>query len=439
MTALHSYLKVRLKSLVRIWTDDWMTYFLLGPVMVGAVFLLGRRIFHDFSFSAGEGEPFSLSTESMGQLALVSLALKVFFNFLPLSKRLYPTEQSLTIEDLLPIRSEIRYLMFYVEQWIKDLPFFLFALFVVLFLDKPNLIGWVFTIWLFFPGVEIGLTLLWNHLRPPNRSELSLVLILLVWLIWFLPIGTFGWWIDFVTPFLVTIGFWGIGKWRYQDLTGVEQLLLEAEPAVNPFRRIGRYFPKLLRSLMIRDLILTLRNFAPLFWRNLALAMLSVAAVAVRGKVAVAVLCGVAVYFLSLTAAHLFVLQRPYRESDRVLPLPLERIWHGKVIYAIFLSLPIPLLVWGLEMIVQPRPPLSGLFLLVQLILVGLAVAALTAGTICEGDQKPALHAIISGFLSALATLFVGAFHPLLFVLIFPVLNNLRGSAVTRLENEEAA
>lgn len=448
MSVLRSYLKIRATTLVRTWMEEWATYFILAPVMIGAVFLLGRRIFHDFASHIGKIEPTVLSQETLLQGVLAVLSLKIFFNFLPLSKRLYPTEQSLAIDDLLPIRPETRYLMFYIEQLIRDLPFFLFALFAVLLLDRPNLIGWVFTIWLFFPGMEIGWTLLWNHLRPPSRSELLLALFILLWLIWFLPTESLGWWLDFVAPFLVTIGFWGFGRWRYSDVSGVEQLLIESQPMVRKkirppggerFNRIGGWIPESVRPLVVRDFQLTLRNFAPLFWRNLAIAFILVAGVVFRGNIPAAVFCAAAVYFLSATASTLFALQRPYRGMDYILPLPVERIWRGKVLYAIFLSLPIPWLVGAVELAVRPLPLTGSLSLLLQLLLVGLAVAALTGGTICEGDQKPALHYIIAGFLSLLATLFIAVFHPLLFVLVFPVLGNLRGSAVTRLENEEAA
>jgi hypothetical protein len=427
-----------MKELVRTWIEEWATYFILAPVMVGAVFLLGRRIFHDFASKIGTVESLTFSQETLLQGVLALLSLKVFFNFLPLSKRLYPTEQSLTIDDLLPIRSETRYLMFYIEQLIRDFPFFLFALFAVLFFDRPNLIGWVFTFWLFFPGMEIGLTVLWNHLRPPSRAELLLALFILLWLIWFLPVENMGWWLDFVAPFLVTIGFWGFGRWRYSDVSGVEQLLIESQSRAKLFSRIGRWIPEGVRPLVVRDFQLTLRNFAPLFWRNLVIAFILVVTVIFRGNIPAAVFCAAAVYFLSATVSTLFALQRPYRAMDYILPLPVERIWRGKVLYAVFLSLPIPWLAWGIEMAARPLSFAESLPLLVQLILVGLAVAALTGGTICEGDQKPALHYIIAGFLSLLATLFISVFHPLLFVLVFPVLANLRGSAITRLENEEA-
>jgi len=163
------------------------------------------------------------------------------------------------------------------------------------------------------------------------------------------------------------------------------------------------------------------------------------AATAVRGRVSPALLCAAAVFIIASTASTLFALQRPLRGLDLILPLPLERIWRTKVFYAILISFPIPWIVWGIEMAVRPLPAAPAIFLLFVMLLVGIAVEALTGGTICEGDQKPALHYIIAGFLSALATLFIAGFHPLLFVLIFPVLNNLRGSAVARLEIEEVA
>lgn len=436
---LRSYLKFRFKALVRTLSEEWPTYFLLGPVMVGAVFLLGRRIFNDFAASIGRIAPASISNETMLQLALAALFLKVFFNFLPLSKRIYPTESSLTIDDLLPIRGETRYQMFYIDQLIRDIPFFLTGLFVVLFFGRRDLVSWVLTFWLFFPGIEVGLALLWNHLKPPSQAELVLALFILLWMIWFIPMETLGWWVDFVAPFLVTIGFWGFGRWRYRDVAGVEAMLIEAQPAARPFPRIRSLLPEEVRPLVVRDLLLTLRNFAPLFWRNVALALILLMAIVFRGTVPAAIFCAAAAYFLASTASTLFALQRPYRGMDYALPLHVERIWRGKVLYAILLSAPVPFLGWAVEMAARPQPLGEGLRLLLVLILVGLAVAALTGGTICEGDQKPALHAIIAGFLSVLATVFIAAFHPLLFVLVFPVLGSLRGSAITRLENEEGA
>ncbi|MDC4226800.1 MAG: hypothetical protein MPW15_21770 [Candidatus Manganitrophus sp.] len=79
MSALRSYLKVRMKGLVRTWTEEWATYFILAPVMVGAVFLLGRRIFHDFASKIGTVESIAISQETLLQGVLAVLSSQDLF------------------------------------------------------------------------------------------------------------------------------------------------------------------------------------------------------------------------------------------------------------------------------------------------------------------------------------------------------------------------
>lgn len=437
-------LKTKLRGLRRILSEEWATYFILGPVMVGSVVLLGKRIFNDFGAGIGAVQAIYLSEESVLRFAVMLLFLKVFFNFIPLARRFYPTERRLTIDDLLPITYEIRYQVFYIEQLVRDLPFFIVVTFLLMFFGKGNLVPWALMIWLFFPGIEIGFTLTWIHLRSPNRVELLCFLLLLSFLFWTLPVDVLGFWGDFVTPILVLMGYWGFGKWRYRDVGRFEQSLGRGRgrkslsdliPSLS--RGLCRILPKGVGSQVWRDLVLTSRNFVPSFWRNLALAGAACLAVAVRGEVSPVPICAAGVFLMASTASPLFALQRPFRASDFILPIPQERIWRAKVIYAILISLPIPWIIWGIEMWVGPTSPQESFSLFFTLFLLGIAVAALTGGTICEGDQKPALHFIIAAFLSVLATLFIGAFHPALFVLLFPVLNYFRGAAAFRLENEE--
>ncbi|MFQ5579564.1 MAG: hypothetical protein ACE5FZ_03050 [Nitrospiria bacterium] len=437
-------LKTKLRSLRRILAEDWATYFILGPVMLGSVVLLANRIFKDFGAGIGSVQAVNLTDETVLRLAIMMLFLKVFFNFLPLARRFYPSERRLTIDDLLPISFEIRYQVFYVEQLVRDFPFFIVITVLLMFFGKISFVPWVLMFWLFFPGIEIGFTLMWIHLRSPNRLELLCFLLLLSTLFWTLPIDLLGFGGDFLTPILVLMGYWGFGKWRYRDVGRFEAsfspdqgagILSKLIPAFS--RLLFRILPFTVGSQVWRDLVLTSRNFVPAFWRNLALAGGCCLAVSVRGSLSPLVFCAAAVFLMAITASPLFALQRPYRASDFVLPIPQERIWRTKVIYAILISLPVPWIIWGIEIGLGITPVQESFHLLLTLFLLGIAVAALTGGTICEGDQKPALHLIISGFLTVLATLFIGAFHPALFVLIFPVLNYFRGAAAFRLENEE--
>ncbi|HIE66012.1 MAG: hypothetical protein ABGX83_00355 [Nitrospira sp.] len=437
-------LKTKLRVLLRILAEEWATYFILGPVMVGSVVLLGKRIFKDFGAGIGAVQAVNLSEETVLRLSIMMLFLKVFFNFLPLARRFYPTERRLTIDDLLPIRFDTRYQVFYVEQLVRDFSFFVVVTFLLIFFGKDDLVPWALMIWLFFPGIEIGFTLTWIHLRSPNRLELLCFLLILSYFFWTFPIDVIGFWGDFITPILVLMGYWGFGKWRYRDVGRFEQSFSRGQEGkilsnlIPSFSRgLVRILPKAVGSQVWRDLVLSFRNFVPAFWRNFALAGGCCLATAVRGDLSPVAICAVAVFLMATTASPLFALQRPFRASDFVLPIPQERVWRAKVVYSILISLPIPWIIWGIEIWVGPTSAQESLGLLVTLLLLGIAVAALTGGTICEGDQKPALHIIIACFLTVLATLFIGAFHPALFVLVFPVLNYFRGAAAFRLENEE--
>ncbi|MFQ5544083.1 MAG: hypothetical protein ACE5FY_07000, partial [Nitrospiria bacterium] len=436
-------LKSRLKALSRELAKEWATYFLLGPVMVGVVILLGRRIFNDFAVDVGKIQQVSLTQDTIVRLTLVFLFLKVFFNFLPMAKRLYPTERSLTMDDLLPIDFSTRYQIFYLEQIFRDLPFFVVGLFLTLFVGNDNMLLWVFVIWLFFPGIEIGFTLTWIHFLSPDRAQLGAALLFFLFLIAILPVTQLGWWTDFFTLLLVPLGYYkGFKVWRYRDISHVETSLTQQEvisgrgqKAQQILRLVSRIAPPSIRTLVHHDLILLFRNFVPHFWRNFILSLLIATGTLVRGDVAPVMISAVSVFILASTVSPLFTLQRPFRISEKVLPLSSEQVWKTKIIVALILSFPIPWLIWGIEMTINPLPLPEALSLLMTLLLVSIAVASLVGGTICEGDQRPALQYIVAGMLSALATVFIAIFHPLLFLLLFVLLSHLKGSAMIRLEN----
>ncbi len=267
-----------------------------------------------------------------------------------------------------------------------------------------------------------------------------LVLLLLLWL---MPVAQFSWWADTFVFIFVPLGYYkGFKRWRYRDMGRVEQFLIQHQSRENKqgadalLKTLCRIVPVSVRPLVRRDLILTVRNFVPHFWRNLVSSLLMSFAVAGRGEVLPAVFCGLGAFLIASTVAPLFALQRPYRLMEGALPVSVEQQWRAKLHYARFLSLPIPWIVWGIEMVLRPVPIAEALALLLQLLLVGFSVASLVGGSICEGDQRPVLQYIFAAMMSVLATLFITIFNPLLFLLLFPILSSLKGSAMTRLEGE---
>lgn len=440
---VRTILKNKLRAMSRMLSEDWATYFILAPVMSGVAFLLGRKVFNDFAVGMGQIRPVSLSEETAVRLSFAFLVLKVFFNFLPLAKRLYPTERSLSVEDLLPIDFNTRYKVFYFEQLSRDFPFFVAGTVVLLFFGKTELLAWPFMIWLFFPGIEIGFTLTWIHFWSPDRKQLAGIFLAVAFFLWVLPVVQFSWWADFFTILLVPLGYYrGFKVWRYQDLGRVEQFLVQHQnresqsPGTTLFRRLVGVLPLSVRPLVQRDLILTARNFVPHVWRNLALVLLILLSVINRGDIASSLYCALAVFIMASTVSPLFALQRPFRAMDIPLPLSAEQVWRAKLTYARLIALPIPFVIWGIEMMMRPVPLGESLVLFLTLFLVGLAVSSLVGGSICEGDQRPALQYIVAAFMSVLATLFISLFNPAMFLLLFPVLSHLKGSAIIRLENE---
>ncbi|MFQ5589083.1 MAG: hypothetical protein ACE5F7_09610 [Nitrospiria bacterium] len=438
-------LKARLRVIGRTLSRDWATYFILGPVMIGVALLLGRRVFNDFAFGIGRIKAVSISEELAVRLAFGFLALKVFFNFLPMARRLYPTERSLSIEDLLPIDFHVRYKVFYFEQLFRDLPFFVGGMALLLFFGQTDLLVWPLFIWAFFPGVEIGFTLTWIHFWSPDRKQLAGVLGVLIFFLAFLPIAQFSWWADFFTILFVPVGYYkGFKVWRYRDMGRVAQFFVHHQNRKNKtaaaglLRRVSQIAPETVRPLVRRDLILTARNFVPHVWRNLMMTALILLSAVNRGQIHAAAYCGMAVFMMASTVAPLFALQRPFRSMDNALPLSAEQVWRAKLSYARLIALPIPFFFWGIEVLMRPMPPAETLMLLLVLVLVGVAVSSLVGGSICEGDQRPVLQYIVAAFMSVLAILFIAIFSPALFLLLFPVLSSLKESAITRLENEGA-
>ncbi len=439
-------IKTKLRAIRRVLSYDWATYFILGPVMMGVAFLLGRKIFKDFAFGIGRIQPVSLSEETVVRLAFAFLALKIFFNFLPLARRLYPTERLLSVEDLLPIAFNIRYKVFYFEQLFRDLPFFAIGTILLIFFGKTDLLVWPFMIWFFFPGVEIGFTLTWIHFWSPNRKRLGGVLLILAFLLAFLPVVQLSWWADFFTILFVPLGYYkGFKVWRYTDMGRVAQFFVGHENRKNRaktaalLRRVCQLVPKKVRPLLQRDLILTARNFVPHLWRNLVLVLLVIFSALSWRQIDAVVYCALATFIIASTVSPLFQMQRPFRMMDAALPLAAEHVWRAKLSYARLLALPIPFVFWGIEVALRPLPWQESLNLLFTLLLVGIAVSSLVGGSICEGDQRPVLQYIVAAFLCILATLFIALFNPVLFLLLFPVLSSLKNSAVIRIENEGSA
>ncbi len=411
--------------------------------MMGVASLLGRRIFNDFAFGVGRIQAVSISEPLAVRLAFATLALKVFFNFLPMAKRLYPTERSLAIEDLLPISVHVRYKVFYFDQLFRDLPFFVAGMVILLFFGQTQLLVWPLFIWAFFPGIEIGFTLTWVHFWSANRKQLAGVFGAVMILLVVLPVAQFSWWADFFTILFVPLGYYqGFKVWRYRDMGRFEQFLMVHQDrnnkigAASVLAQLSHIIPKNIRPLVLRDLILTARNFVPQIWRNVLLVGLVVLSVVNRGNIDVAAYCALAVFMMASTVAPLFSLQRPYRAMDNALPISAEQVWCAKLNYARLISFPIPFIFWGIELFLRPRPISEALVLLLTLVLLGIAVSSLVGGSICEGDQRPVLQYIIAAFMSVLATLFIVVFNPAMFLLLFPVLSSLKGSAITRLENE---
>lgn len=439
-------LKVKLRDIARRLSYDWPTYFILGPVIMGVAFLMGRKIFNDFAFGIGRIQSVWLSDEVAVRLAFAFLALKVFFNFLPLARRLYPSERSLSVDDLLPIDFDIRYKVFYLEQLFRDLPFFAGGTVLLLFFGQTDLLVWPFMIWLFFPAVEIGFTLTWIHFWSPDRKKLAGVFFIFFFLLVFLPVLQLSWWADFFTLIFAPLGYYkGFKVWRYRDMGRVSQFFVGHEIRKN---RAGprvfldglcRIVPKSVRPLVQQDIILTIRNFVPHIWRNLILVLLVAVSVISRGQIALEIYCAVAAFMIASTVSPLFQIQRPFRVMEVALPLSAERIWRAKLTYARLLALPIPFIFWGIEMLMRPLPGQESLTLLFTLLLVGIAVSSLVGGSICEGDQRPVLQYIVAAFLCVLATLFIALFNPAMFLLLFPVLSSLKGSAIIRIENEGAS
>ncbi|MEC4678268.1 MAG: hypothetical protein VST69_05890 [Nitrospirota bacterium] len=436
-------LKAKLRDIGRRLSYDWATYFILGPVIMGVAFLMGRKVFNDFAFGIGRIQSTWLSEETAVRLAFSFLVLKIFFNFLPLARRLYASEHSLTVDDLLPINFAIRYKVFYLEQLFRDLPFFAGGAVLLLFFGKTDLLVWPFMIWLFFPAVEIGFTLTWIHFWSPDRKKLAGVFSIFVFLLIFLPVVQLSWWADFFTFLFAPLGYYkGFKVWRYTDMGRVAQFFVGHETRKKRaaarafFGGLCRIFPKNIRPLVQRDLILTARNFVPHIWRNLVLVLLVMISVISRGQIALEIYCAVGAFVIASTVSPLFQMQRPYRTMDVALPLSAEQVWRAKLTYARLLALPIPFVVWGIEMLMRPLPGQESVSLLLTLLLIGIAVSSLVGGSICEGDQRPVLQYIVAAFLCVLATLFIAVFNPVLFLLLFPILSSLKGSAIIRIENE---
>lgn len=413
---------------------------------MGVAFLMGRKIFNDFAFGIGRIQPVSLSEETAVRLAFSFLVLKVFFNFLPLARRLYPTERSLSLEDLLPIKFNIRYKVFYLEQLIRDLPFFAGGAVLLVFFGQTDLLVWPFMIWLFFPGVEIGFTLTWIHFWSPDRKKLAGMFLVLAFLLVFLPVVQLSWWADFFTILFAPLGYYkGFKLWRYRDMGQVAQFFVghenrkKRQSARILLSQLCRFVPKNVRPLVQRDLILTARNFVPHIWRNLVLVLLVGVSVISRGQIALEIYCALSAFIIASTVSPLFQIQRPFRVMDIALPLSAEQVWRAKLSYARLLALPIPFIFWGIEMLMRPLPWQEGLSLLFTLLLLSIAVSSLVGGSICEGDQRPVLQYIVAAFLCVLATLFIALFNPVMFLLLFPVLSSLKGSAIIRIENEGLA
>ena len=346
----------------------------------------------------------------------------------------------------MPIAFNIRYKVFYFEQLFRDLPFFAIGTILLIFFGKTDLLVWPFMIWFFFPGVEIGFTLTWIHFWSPNRKRLGGVLLVLAFLLAFLPVVQLSWWADFFTILFVPLGYYkGFKVWRYTDMGRVAQFFVGHENQKNRaktaalLRRVCQLVPKKVRPLLQRDLILTARNFVPHLWRNLVLVLLVIFSALSWRQIDAVVYCALAAFIIASTVSPLFQMQRPFRMMDAALPLAAEHVWRAKLSYARLLALPIPFVFWGIEVALRPLPWQESLNLLFTLLLVGIAVSSLVGGSICEGDQRPVLQYIVAAFLCILATLFIALFNPVLFLLLFPVLSSLKNSAVIRIENEGSA
>ncbi len=435
-------------ELTRAFQEELLVTLLFAPVVFGIFFILVKRVIKDLTeltpfFSSGE---FFLFWSIFTGL-LIPLSTFYFFRFLVL--RIFPVQNSDFFYLSLPLPQWMNFHVMVLDLCVRNLPLVLAYLFATsyFFIDRETIVWFLLGS---IPLMTMGLSLLQTLLIPLmlrfrllNFPGMFFVVILFgllggFWGAWGLG-GEEG-----ASLFLQGIGVVFLFAWplsyvlflqaRIGSLYRLEVFLSrDRKMFFRGLLKSLQWVPKRIFPFFVRDLLLTVRGLFssfllyPLGVLSLCMAF---AYLILSGWTSLYILywiCALGVFTLSSITIPLFRSTFPYLWLDAVHPIDAKDFYFGKIFYAIFISLPIPMVFIGIMFFLnayfslEPMDPhgLGTAYLLFRLILLSVFISGTVAGFLFEGEQRPMIHKGITAMVTILIT-FLMAIH-WSFILLMPM------------------
>jgi len=440
--------RIRILEGYRNFQENILVYLLFAPIVFVIFFILIRRTLEDLSILTtffSSQEFFSFWRIFSGLL----FPLSTFYFLRWVMIRSFPVQNSDLLFLSLPVSKGFRFHSLIFELGVKNIPLALIYLLLTTFLFWEGEINWVLVLG-FFPILSLGFSvgqIFLTHLMVRfgwlTFPRMVLILLFFGGLAWFWGKFTQG---QEVHPFfilLLSVGLlvltWFFSYSLFSNIKAVN--LQRAEKFLHTERKrffvvLGyalQWIPQRIRPYIVRDFILTFRRLSssfllyPLVVAGFLLAFASLLLTGWTAPYLPYWVCALSSFGLASMTVPLFRSTFPYLWMDAVHPVRPNDFYFGKIVFAILISLPIPILVIGMMFFLGPFYPLDGVdphgfglgYLLFRLLFLSVGISAIVSGFLFEGEQRPVLHKIITGIVSVLATALLAVHWG--FILLLPV------------------
>ncbi|MBI4852443.1 MAG: hypothetical protein HY819_11670 [Acidobacteria bacterium] len=447
MDCLRLIIYFKFLEVLRQVKDNIFSLFVLGPMVLGIVYLLAIPYINTLAIGAYP----LLELEAINLIVTILIFLFLLSSISKVIAEIYPIQLPDSYLDGLPITPTWRFISLLIFRIYKNFPL-LIVLTLANFLvnniaQKTSQTPLVFLL-IILPSIlqlailQIVLVVLAAHLKQLQLTRLLIFFLALVLIQYYFPqialwlnlpiIGIrellvslyFSWAKSQEHNFsiyqtllslslsliLLAIALFAYKQWSISDREIVEQILAKkrrlSDLLIESFILSKTLGIKLGASLL-RDLTLTFRFFSAAVYLSFAFAIIfeiSLVVVATRTDYPLDIIAqsatALASFSLSALAPALIKHQLPFLWLERSLPVTAEDMYSSKLFYACILSLPVPIISFLLSLPLMSFTLENGLFLLFQLMLIWLIVASIVGILSLEIASRPSLAILFTAIAS---------------------------------------
>lgn len=446
MNRLRIIIYFKFLELLRQVKDNIFSLFVLGPMVLGIVYLLAVPYINTL---ATDGYPI-LTTNTVNLVVTLVIFLVILSSISKVIAEIYPIQLPDSYLDGLPIAPSWRFISILVIRVYKTLPL-LVILGLINFLvnkiaQKPSQNLLVFLLVL-LPSIlqlavlQIVLVVLATHLKQLQLMRLLLFFLALTLAQYLFPnlalylnfpiagmrelfTSLYFSWVNPQANFpiyqsitsialsfiLIALALFAYKRWSISDREVVEELLAKKRRLSDLLTEsflLSKILGIKLGASLLRDLILTFRFFSAAVYLSFSFAIIFEIGLVVLAKqteypleIIAQAATALASFSLAALAPALIKHQLPFLWLERSLPITAEDMYSSKLFYACTLSTPIPIISFLLSLLLTTFSPTDALFLFLQLLLIWFMVASIVGILSLEIASRPSLAILFTAIAS---------------------------------------